>query len=321
MKMKALLSTLALSFAIGGAAHAQDYPGGNISIVVPYGTGGGFDTAVRTFAPYFADELGSNTNVITENVSGAGGQRGAAEVYRANPDGRKLGIFNLPGFALPAILGEELNYDLQELSWIGRLESQDYVLLVNANSDIHNLDDLMAQDEIVITSTGYGSTVLAGLQITMAALGLEDRDPIYLSGYPSTSDQLVGLVRGDGNVSMAPHSSSASYIRSGDLRPIASSGTSSPYDGVQTFEEAGYPELTPLNLQRSIAGPPGISEDRLQILREAFARAVENPDFLADAERVGMDIAPLDGDDTAAEVNTSFDFYERFSTSLGNPNE
>lgn len=321
MKLKTLLSAAVISCSLSAAAQAQDFPEGTISIVVPYGTGGGFDTAVRTFAPFYADALGDNVNVITENISGAGGQRGAASVYRADPDGRTLGIFNLPGFALPAILGEDLQYDLEEMNWIGRLESQDYVLLAAADSGIETLEDVMALNDVVITSTGYGSTVLAALQITASALGLDTKDPIYLTGYPSTSDQLVGLIRGDGNLSMAPVSSSASYIRSGDLRAIAVSGTDSPYEGVPTFGDAGYSELTPLNLQRSIAGPPGISEDRLDVLREAFMEVVNDEEFLAAAERVGMDVAPLNGEEAAEEVSVSFDFYERFSASLGNPNE
>lgn len=321
MKISSLLSATLVSCALGFSAQAQDFPSGTISIVVPYGTGGGFDTAVRTFAPFYAAALGNNVNVITENIAGAGGQRGAASVYRSDPDGTTLGIFNLPGFALPAILGETLQYELQEMSWIGRLESQDYVLLAAANSGIETLDDVMALDDIIITSTGYGSTVLAALQITSSALGLDSKDPVYLTGYPSTSDQLVGLIRGDGNLSMAPVSSSASYIRSGDLVPIAVSGNNSPYQGVPTFAEAGFDELTPLNLQRSIAGPPGISAERLEVLRNAFNDVMSNEEFLAAAARVGMDVSPLDGEAAAQEVDISFEFYERFSTSLGNPNE
>ena len=52
------------------------------------------------------------------------------------PDGRTLGIFNLPGFVLPEVLGERIDYDLRRLSWIGRLESEDYALLVSGDSEL-----------------------------------------------------------------------------------------------------------------------------------------------------------------------------------------
>ena len=217
MTLKAALLASIAGLAVTAGAQAEIEPSDTVSIVVPYGPGGGFDRAVRAFAPYFSEELGG-AEVIAENIPGAGGQRGSTTVARAEPDGTTLGIFNLPGFALPAILGQETGYDLRELSWVGRLENNNYVLIVAADSDIQSLEDLVALDEVVITSTGYGSTVLASLQITMAALGLDETDPIYLSGYGGTTDAIVGLIRGDGQVSMAPVSSVTPYLESGDVR-------------------------------------------------------------------------------------------------------
>lgn len=319
MKIKTALLSAVAGIALMSGAQADVDPSDTVSIVVPYGPGGGFDRAVRGFAPYFSEALGG-ANVITENIPGAGGQRGSTEVSRSEPDGLTLGIFNLPGFALPAILGEEVGYDLRELSWIGRLESDDYVLIVAADSDIQTLDDLIAVDDLIITSTGYGSTVLAALQITASELGLAEKDPIYLSGYGGTTDAIVGLIRGDGQVSMAPVSSVTPYLESGDVRALAMSGNQSLFEGVPTFAEAGYPGLTPLNLQRSIAGPPGIDDATLTQLRSAFMDVVQNEEYLEYARSIGMNMSPMNGADTAADISSSFEFYERFSTSLENPN-
>lgn len=319
MKIKTTLLSALAGVAIMTGAQAEINPSDTVSIIVPYGPGGGFDRAVRGFAPYFSEALGG-ANVITENIPGAGGQRGSTVVARADADGLTLGIFNLPGFALPAILGEEVGYDLRELSWIGRLEADDYVLIVEADSDIQSLDDLIALDDLIITSTGYGSTVLAALQITANQLGLSEKDPIYLSGYGGTTDAIVGLIRGDGQVSMAPVSSVLSYLDSGDVRALAMSGTESLFEGVPTFAEAGYPGLTPLNLQRSIAGPAGIDNATLEQLRSAFMDVVQNEDYLEYARSIGMNMSPMTGAETAGDISSSFEFYERFSTSLENPN-
>lgn len=319
MKIKAAFLVSIASLVLTVNAQAEIEPSDTVSIVVPYGPGGGFDRAVRAFAPYFSEELGG-AEVIVENIPGAGGQRGSTTVARAEPDGTTLGIFNLPGFALPAILGEQTGYDLRELSWVGRLENNDYVLMVAADSDIQTLDDLIAKDDITITSTGYGSTVLASLQITAAALGLDGKDPIYLSGYGGTTDAIVGLIRGDGEVSMAPVSSVTPYLESGDVRALATTGAETVYEGVPTFAEAGYPDLTALNLQRSIAGPAGIDDATLTQLRDAFIRVTQNEGFQKYAGTIGMDLAPADGAATAADIDNSFEFYDRFSTSLTNPN-
>lgn len=291
-----------------------------ISIVIPYRAGGGFDSTVRLFAPYFAREIGPDVTILPENMPGAGGRRGAATVFRSRPDGRMLGIFNLPGFVLPEVLGEKVDYDLRELSWIGRIEWQPYVLLVAASSDLRRLDDVRSASRVSFLSTGYGSSVLAASQISASRLGLADSDPIFLAGYSGTADYLVGLIRGDGNVALAPVSSATKYIESGDLRPIAVAGDVSILDGVETFSELGYPELAALGVQRSVAGPPGMTPERLQQLRDAFDRAVTNSAFIVAAKNARLDLQPLDGANTAKEVAESFTFYESFKMNLGNPN-
>ncbi len=320
MKLRTLLPTLVVA-AVAPLSLAQEFPAGTITVVVPYGPGGGFDTATRAIAPYMEEALGPDTDLVIENISGAGGQRGATAVARAEPDGRTFGIFNLPGFVLPEMLGQPVQYDLTELSWIGRLANQDYALLARGSSDIDTLDDLLALNEITVTSHGFGATGLAANQIMFAVLGLEDRDVTYISGYSGTAETVVGAIRGDGDITVSVIGSVADYVESGDLTALAVTGEQSPWDGVPTFAEAGYPELTPINLQRSFAGPPGIPEDRLEILRNAFLEAVNNEDFLADAERQGMEVVPLGGAEAGEQVNTSYDLYNRYRESLANPNQ
>lgn len=292
----------------------------NVFVVIPYRPGGGFDLTVRAFAPYFARELGENIKVLPENIPGAGGRLGATTVYRAEPDGLTLGIFNLPGFVLPDIMGEEVAYDLRKLSWIGRLEAQQYLLLVSAESNIHSIEDLQTQDEILFLSTGYGSTALAACQIAANQLGLMEKDPIFLAGYSGTADYLVGLIRGDGNVALAPVSSASKYLASGDLRALAVTAPTDLVEGIPTFAELGYPKLALLDLQRSIAGPPGMDGDLLAAIRDAFSRAISNPEFREVAERARLELSPLDGRATAEAVEENFRFYRQFKANLANPN-
>ena len=318
--IRRVLAVLLLPLIACSPAANPGLENATISIVIPYRAGGGFDSAIRLFAPYYAREIGPGSTILPENIPGAGGRRGAALVSRSRPDGRILGIYNLPGFVLPEVLGEKIDYDLRELSWIGRIEWQPYVLLVAASSDLRSLDDILAAPGVIFLSTGYGSSVLAATQISASRLALADKSPIYLAGYSGTSDYLVGLIRGDGNVALAPVSSAMKYIESGDLRPLAVAGGESILEGVPTFKELGYPELAPLGVQRSIAGPPGMASESLQQLRDAFDRVMVNPEFIAAAKNAGLDLQPLDGAATAKEVTESFAFYESFKMNLGNPN-
>lgn len=327
--MRFALLMMSMSFLLtacsgsGSGNGTGEFPQENVTIVIPYGPGGGFDTTVRVFAPYFAEQLGNDVSVIPQNMPGTGGRRGTAMVYRADPDGYTVGILNLPGLVLPSILGEKVDYELREMSWVGRIESQDYVLLVQADSDIQTLEDFKAQDQVTFVSIGYGTTVLAAIQVVANQLGLMEKNPIFLTGYQGTTDQLVALVRGDGNATISPISTAVQYVRSGNLRPIAVTGTgrNSNFPDTPTFEELGYPGLTPLNVQRSIAGPPGIAPATMTKLRDAFMLAMQDPEFQAAATQAQMDVAPLDGEKAAEQIESSFTYYQRFKANLSNPNQ
>ena len=315
-----LLVALLFALTACSSPESDSLDQATITLVIPYQPGGGFDRTARAFAPFFASALGAEASVLPENVPGAGGRRGATKVFKARPDGTTLGVFNLPGFVLPEVLGEKVDYDLRSMSWIGQLESQPYALLVPGTSEFQSLADIQQQEQITFLSTGYGASVLAATQIAAESFQLADKDPIFLSGYAGTADYLVGLIRGDGHVAIAPVSTAAAYIATGDLRPLAVSGSVSTLEGVRTFAELGYPELADLGVRRSIAGPPGIDTGRLAQLRDAFMRAATNPDFQAMAANMRLELSPLDGDEAAAAVAASFTFYEAFRTNLRNPN-
>jgi len=67
------------------AAHAQNWPAGNIKILVPYPPGGSTDMIARLIQPHMQQRLG--TTVIIENRPGGGGSIGTASVAKSSPDG------------------------------------------------------------------------------------------------------------------------------------------------------------------------------------------------------------------------------------------
>lgn len=313
---KTLSSAIVASLAFAGAAHA--FPDGPIDFVIPYGPGGGNDTMVRMIAPAMERALPEGSTVVPQNVQGAGGQRGATTVYRAEPDGHTIGLFAMPGLALPELTGTSVEYNLREMTWLGRIESADYVLLVQAESDIHSLDDLVNQDQVTFLATGFGSTGLAAAQLIASATGMEAD---FVTGYPSSTEALVGLIRGDGDASVGVISPSASYVESGDLRAIALTGASDIMPDVPTLADLGHPELSVLSLDRWVGGPPDLDPEVREILEDAILAATQDPEFMAQAQEAGLNIAYLSGEEVTQRVADSFEFYERYKDALGNPAE
>ena len=315
MKFRTILAIVASSLGLAPQATAA-FPERDIEFVIPYNPGGGNDTIVRMIAPYIEKHLPGNVSVVPVNTPGAGGQRGATTVYRADPDGYTIGLFPMPGLALPGVLGETVEFDLEEMTWLGRLEASHYVLLVPATSDIQSLDDLGDGRDVTILSTGFGSTMLAASQIMAGALGI---DATYVTGYQSSSDAMAGLIRGDGNAAMGVIEPSASYVESGDLRPLAVSVSRPALPDVPTFEELGHPELNVLSLDRWVGAPPNLDPEARSVLEKALMDALSDPDFQAQAEAAGIVLAPLSGDEVSDLVSESMSFFDRYKANLQNP--
>src|SRR6202048_5395601 len=83
-----LLCMLAMLLAAASAANAQDLPTRPVTMVVPFGAGGGVDVTARILAPRLGQILGQQ--VVVENIGGAGGMTGSAGGAKAGPDGYQL---------------------------------------------------------------------------------------------------------------------------------------------------------------------------------------------------------------------------------------
>ena len=125
---------LSLSFNVTNA-EAQ-YPEKDITVIIPYSAGGGFDSYVRGVLPAMQKYLPNSVNLIPRNMPGAGGRKGATAIYRARPDGYTIGAFNLPGLLLPHLLDERVGYDLSNVTWLGRMSEDRYLMVVSSSKNI-----------------------------------------------------------------------------------------------------------------------------------------------------------------------------------------
>ncbi|MBA3325729.1 MAG: tripartite tricarboxylate transporter substrate binding protein BugD, partial [Rhodobacteraceae bacterium] len=102
------LTLIGAATLLAGAAAAQEYPSGPITIVVPFAAGGPTDTVTRLIAEPMSEALGEQ--VVVQNVGGAGGTLGAVQVANAPPDGQTLLLHHI-GMSTAPSLYAELAYD------------------------------------------------------------------------------------------------------------------------------------------------------------------------------------------------------------------
>ncbi len=308
----ALATAVGITTALATPAAAAGFPEKNIEFIIPFGPGGGFDRTVRIVSPAMEKILPNKVEVLPKNVPGAGGGKGLATVFRAAPDGHTIGIANMPGAAIPAITGEPVEYDINKFTWIARLGTEEYMLAVSAKSDIRTIEDIQKLGRpLKIPSTDFGSTAYAASEIFGQVL----KFPIqHLTGYKGTNDYIVGVIRGDGEATVAPVSTMKQFIQAGDIRAIFTTEAKSTVAGVKTIAELGYPDLTGLGVERFVVGPPGMPAGTVKILSDSLMKAIADPEAQKHAETEGF--APLPADKAKASADSTLALYSKYKAAL-----
>jgi tripartite-type tricarboxylate transporter receptor subunit TctC len=310
------IAVLAVAAVVGlpvPSAFAQ-YPERNIEFLIPFGPGGGFDRTVRLVSPYMEKALPNRVEVLPKNLPGAGGRRALATVYRAKPDGYLISIMNSPGAAIPLLLGEKVEYDLAKFAWIAKIGSEDYMIGVSAKSAIRTIDDLKKLGRpIKMPTTGFGSTAYAAGAVFAAAFGLKAE---HISGYKGTNDYIVGIVRGDGDLAVAPVSTFKQFVESGAIRPLMTFEERSSMPGIKTVAELGHPDLSGLAVERYIVGSPGTPANIVKVLSDALGQAASNPELKAKAEKTGEPLEYIPAANAKAAFDKALAIYEKYKAAI-----
>lgn len=273
------------STAAGGEGEGS-FEGETIHFVVSFSPGGGYDIVARAIAPYLEEELGAT--VVVENEDGAGGLVAANEIYTAEPDGTTMGIFAGQGIA-GASLGEAdgAQFDLENFSYVARIADDSRVIVTGPDSPYQTIDDVLAADDLKFATAGTGAADNIDATVLIPVL---DMDAQIVTGYESSDDTALALQSGDVDIGSGTVSSRLPDIKSGEMRPLLIIGSE------PAKELPGVPVLTDMDLDESelslaqahielqalgrmVWAPPGVPEDRLAALEDAFEAACENPEF------------------------------------------
>lgn len=318
-------AAVAVSLAATPAVVAAEWtPKRDIEFVIPYGPGGGFDTIVRKLSPYIQAELGGKVNVIPKNMPGGSGAKAAIDLKNSRPNGTKMMIFNIPGHAMPNIKGDTKRYDLNAFTWLARIAKGTYVVVVSGKSGIKDFQGLLDLNRPVKNpELGSGGTSYMTSTIMWNTFGKEVK---FITGYKSSSDYALAVIRGDGDATMLASGSFRKYIGGGmkkkdigphDLVPVLELTDGKSVFGVKTAKDYGHPELDKLGLERYIAAPPKLPADIRKTLEGAVERALKNKEFDAWANKVGHGpIEHLDGAASAKAIAEQIDVYRKYADKL-----
>jgi tripartite-type tricarboxylate transporter receptor subunit TctC len=318
-----ILGAIALWLSASAAASADDaeafYRSHTLTLGSPNSPGGGYDIYVRALAHHLAKYIPGNPNIIVQNVPAAGGMALANQLYNTVPrDGSYFGMVRGTAIQEEVYKSPQVQFRGRDFGWIGNMNSDRDACIVAAGSGVHAIGDLYTH-EVIAGASGVGAQSYSFPVVYQKLLGMKFK---VISGYPGTPERLLALERGEitGACGISLSLLRAQFSRlmdEGRIRLIAQGALTKDArypDLPNILDQAKTPELRqaleflylPLALGRSLAAPPQVPAERLELLRNAVARTMQDPDFLADANRLEIDIEPMNAADTKAIVDRLF---------------
>ena len=286
---------------------AADFPKKPVAMIVAYSPGGGTDTAARVIAKYVQPYLGQR--LVIQNKPGAGGQIGFTALANAKNDGYTIGFINIPSIFMVKMLRENVPYEMSDYEAIGNIQLDPVVLAVKAESPIKTVQDFMdaaRQNPGQVNVGGDGPQSNNQLQVVVAEdkLGLDVNFVAFNGSGPAITATL-----GDQVVASVPSASSAtSHIKSGRLRALAVfSDQRYPYlPDVPTIAEASGVTVPAIGASmRGVAVPKGLDPAQKRIIADAFAAVMTDPDFIAQADKMGLPLHYMNAQDFDSYLNTA----------------
>ena len=329
--------------AASSSANAQSverfYKGRQITMVVGTAPGGINDISARFVARYLGKYIPGNPAIVVQNQPGAGGITSANRLYNvAERDGTVISKLER-AVPLLAIQGDpNVHFDPQKLNWLGSLSSyahDAYLMLVMATNPIKSVSELREPGKsITLGGDNSASSNFIFASIAKEILGLNIK---IVGGYTGAAPMFLAMQRGEIDGQVVGYSS----VRTGQrdlwthhaFRALAQFGRSTrladfadvPTGHELTKDPAALSLIDFAELQFVIslpfAAPPGVPADRVAALQSAFTQMCRDPAVIEDAEKLGIDMSPIDGATVLKSIvraaATPHDVIERYNALVG----
>jgi tripartite-type tricarboxylate transporter receptor subunit TctC len=296
-RLGAFLCAAALAMIAGGAPAQAQYPERGLTLIVPYGAGGGTDITARLLAKDLEGALGKPVTV--ENRAGGGGWVGWGALAQAKPDGYTLGYLNVPSM-YAGYLDRQYNRKETLDSFTPLMNHVlDYnVWTVKADSPFKTLRDVIEAakkepEKISVSAFGVGSDD----HLAILSIEAETGTKFIIVHHRSTADAKTGALGGHIQVLAANISEIAEEVRSGQLRIL---GVMAPersrfLPDALTFKEQGFNQIW--SVSRGIAAPAGLPKEVETTLVAALEKTLSSKEHQQKAEQLSLEPRVIKGAD------------------------
>ena len=283
---------------------ADFYKGKTVFLQIGSGPGGGFDTIGRLYARHIGKHIPGNPNVVPQNVPGGGSLQLANQFANTAPrDGTVFAIINNGAPTTPLLTPSAAKFDPRRFLWIGSPIREAFIFIAWHTAPAKTMEDLF-KVETVLGSTGPGGANYDFPFLTNAVIGTKFK---IITGYSSSNETKLAMERREidayAGVGLAALGEYAEEIKNGKIKALAAFGMKKNAKVMdvpllptgKTDEERQLFQLMYAreDYGRPFVAPPEVPADRIAALREAFVLTMKDPDFLADARKLNLDLDPV----------------------------
>ncbi len=295
-----LLLMAALIFPAEPSA-APYYEGKMITIIVGATPGGGYDRMARLLAKHYPKHLPGKPSFIVQNLPGANGMIAANYLYNVGkPDGLSLLATHKSLVFMQILKAGGTKFDVRRFGWIGSSAADAEILVIRSDLPYKTIDELIKSKKKIFLG-GAGATapnsLLSNLARDFIGLNIERID------YPGGAEILLAIERKELDGLFSPYNTINPHIKRGLVRPLLRTRVTAP--GIEHLpvnedlatDAKGRTIMAIMGstaeMGRIFVTPPKTPDHLLRLLREGFANVLKDREFIADAEKMQMELKYL----------------------------
>jgi len=295
--------------ALSDTVAAQAWPARPVRLIVPFPPGGMTDIFARIAAQKLSEHFGKQFYI--ENVAGATGNVGAAQVARAAPDGYTV-LFAFSSYVVNPTLFAKLPFDPnKDLAPVTLAVTATNVLAINPSVPVNNLGDLIAliksnPGKYNYASGGVGSQAHLLGEMLRLSLALDIVHVPFNGGGP----EIASIVAGHTPIGWSALVSAAQQIKAGQLLAlaVASKTRSKLFPEIPTTAEAGYPDIQG-DSWVGVLVPAGTPNEIISLLHREMVTILALPDVKERLPSLGFEVVASTPGEFATRIKAEIESW------------
>jgi tripartite-type tricarboxylate transporter receptor subunit TctC len=292
-------------------AVANFYRGKTVTVLVGHSAGGGFDTYARVLSRHLGKYIPGNPNILVNNMPGAGTLISANYTYNQAPkDGTLINSFD-GGIVPSQIYGSKsVQFDLAKFNYIGAPDFFKYIMVVTKKPGINKMEDFISGGKQVVIGAVPNTGIQHAAMLMREVFGANVK---VVNGFKGTAEIRLAMKSGEVDSVVTGWESlrvtNSKEFETGEwqilsqwvedpLTDLPQKNVPSIYQFARNEDEKQLFKMgliKPNSYARPYALPPGVPPARVRGLEAAFQKALRDPEFLAEADKIKLSLGPISG--------------------------